>query len=36
MGELFPVAYGRGVAKGIGGELAKKHGPPIVIGHPEP
>jgi glycerol dehydrogenase-like iron-containing ADH family enzyme len=36
MGELFNVTYGRGVARGLGADLARKHGPPVVIAHPEP
>lgn len=36
MGELFPTTYGRGVARGIGGRLAARHGPPVVIAQPEP
>jgi len=36
MGELFNVTYGRGLARGLGAELTKKHGPPVVIAHPEP
>lgn len=36
MGDRFPVTWGRGVAQGLGAELAKKHGPPIVIAQPEP
>jgi len=36
MGELFNATYGRGVARGLGAELAKRHGPPVVIAHPEP
>jgi glycerol dehydrogenase-like iron-containing ADH family enzyme len=36
MGNLFPVTYGRGIARGIGARLAAVHGPPIVVAHPEP
>ena len=36
MGELFPVTYGRGVARGLGRDLAERHGPPLVITQPEP
>jgi glycerol dehydrogenase-like iron-containing ADH family enzyme len=36
MGSLFPATYGAGVARGIGADLARRHGPPIVIAHPEP
>ncbi|MFM2106596.1 MAG: hypothetical protein RL338_1628 [Chloroflexota bacterium] len=36
MGALFETTYGRGVARGIGGRLAARHGPPVVIAHPEP
>lgn len=36
MGELFNTTYGRGVARGVGADLAAKHGPPVVIAHPEP
>jgi glycerol dehydrogenase-like iron-containing ADH family enzyme len=36
MGELFPVTYGRGVARGHGRDLAERHGPPLVITQPEP
>ena len=36
MGELFPVTFGRGVAHGLGRDLAARHGPPLVITQPEP
>ncbi len=36
MGELFPVTYGRGVARGLGRELTERHGVPIVVTQPEP
>lgn len=36
MGELFEVVYGRGVARGLGSEIKRRHGAPIVIAHPEP
>ena len=36
MGELFPVTFGRGVARGLGRDLAARHGPPLVITQPEP
>lgn len=36
MGDLFPVTYGRGVARGLGSAIRQRHGPPVVIAHPEP
>lgn len=36
MGELFDVTYGRGVARGLGAELARRHGRPVVLTQPEP
>ena len=36
MGDLFPVTFGRGVARGLGGELRARHGPPVVISQPQP
>jgi glycerol-1-phosphate dehydrogenase [NAD(P)+] len=36
MGDLFPVTYGRGVARGLGKAVVARHGPPVVIAHPEP
>jgi len=36
MGKLFPVTYGRGVARGLGARLEAAHGRPVVITHPEP
>jgi glycerol-1-phosphate dehydrogenase [NAD(P)+] len=36
MSEPFPVTYGRGVARGLGAELARRYGPPVVVAHPEP
>lgn len=36
MGVLFPVTYGRGVARGLGARLEAVHGRPVVIAHPEP
>jgi glycerol dehydrogenase-like iron-containing ADH family enzyme len=36
MGELFPTTYGRGVGQGLGSDLARRHGPPVVITQPEP
>jgi glycerol dehydrogenase-like iron-containing ADH family enzyme len=36
MGDLFPVTYGRGVARGLGRDLAERYGPPLVITQPEP
>jgi glycerol-1-phosphate dehydrogenase [NAD(P)+] len=36
MGKLFDATYGRRIARGIGGRLAARHGPPVVLAHPEP
>ena len=36
MGDLFAVTYGRGVARGLGRDLADRYGPPVVITQPEP
>jgi hypothetical protein len=36
MGDLFPVTDGRGVARGLGRDLAERHGRPLVITQPEP
>jgi glycerol dehydrogenase-like iron-containing ADH family enzyme len=36
MGELFATTYGRGVAQGLGRDLAQRHGAPVVITQPEP
>jgi glycerol dehydrogenase-like iron-containing ADH family enzyme len=36
MGELFPTTYGRGVGQGLGSDLARRYGPPVVITQPEP
>jgi len=36
MGDLFATTYGRGVAQGLGRDLAARHGPPVVVTQPEP
>ena len=36
MGELFTVSYGRGIARGLGRDLAARHGRPVVLTQPEP
>ena len=36
MGDLFNVTYGRGVARGLGAEIATRHGRPVVLTQPEP
>jgi glycerol dehydrogenase-like iron-containing ADH family enzyme len=36
MGELFSTTYGRGVARGLGRDIAGRHGAPVVVTQPEP